>query len=395
MGKLPKSKEPDLRPVLQKLRNPALFVLAYIIICTFLFIFPYEIRDSDSSAYDSISRKIAFKPLVEWCAPEWWGHGYHEGLYQDHPPGILWLPALLIRLGFPELSAVFYANFIYVFLSLYFIFLLARHFEGPLFGWSAVFACMLTPIFLQYLIRANQEPPLNLAVIAGLYGVVRSEESWKFRALFVASLIFAFLIKGVSAFILAALAIVYWLIFLRKRKTLIFIVLAVVCALSTMVVFELWYRQITDGVGFWQNYLFFQQGQSGEIGLNPLKKIANFVWYGARALWFSAPWVFFIFYGIFKQRKDAASLLKNRFFSLCLSSALFVILLFSLLDRKADRYIFPAYTFLALAGIWIVYHFKPGLVRFLKRKEKNLPLYLSAALILFTLVRIVFHTYLS
>jgi 4-amino-4-deoxy-L-arabinose transferase-like glycosyltransferase len=338
---------------------------------------------------------MALQPIVEWCAPEWGGHGYHEGLYQDHPPGILWMPALLIRLGFPELSAAFCANFIYVLLSLYVIFLLARHFEGSFFGWSAVFAFMLTPIFLQYLIRANQEPPLNLAVVAGLYGVVRSEESWKYKALFVASLVFAFLIKGVSAFILAALALVCWLIFLRKRSTLIFIFLAVLCALGTMGAFELWYRQVTGGVGFWQNYLAFHHGQSGEFGLNPLRKISNLIWYTARALWFSAPWVFFIFYGFFKQRKDKVPMLKNRFFMLCLSSALFVILLFSLVDRRADRYIFPAYTFLAVAGMWIVYHFKPRLARFLKRKEKNLPLYLSGALILFTLARIVFHNYLS
>ncbi len=363
--------------------------------CTLLFLFPYEIRDSDSSAYDSMSRNMALQPIVEWCAPEWWGHGYHEGLYQDHPPGILWMPALLIRLGFPELSAAFCANFIYVFLSLYFIFLFARHFEGPLFGWSAAFAFVLTPIFLQYLIRANQESPLNLAVIAGLYGVVRSEESWKYKALFVASLVFAFLIKGVSAFILIALALIYWITFLRKKSTLIYIILAVLGALSTMVAFELWYRHVTDGVGFWQNYLAFQYGQTGEFGLSPLRKISNFIWYTARALWFPVPWVIFIFYGFFKQRKDTAPLLKNRFFMLCLSSALTVILLFSFSDRRADRYIFPAYTFLALAGMWIVYNFKPRLARFLKRNKKYLPLYLSVALILFTLARIVFHNYLS
>lgn len=374
---------------------PALLFLTYIILCVLVIVFPYELRDSDSKAYSYIGQKLADQPIVRWCAPEWRGHGGHEGLFQDHPPGVLWITALFIRLGVPGPSAALCANFLYIFLTLYFIYLLASYFEGTILGWAAVFAYVFTPIFLLYLIRANHEHPLNLAMIAGIYGIVRCEESWKYKALFVVSLTFAFFVKGIIAFILTALALVYWLIFQRNKRTFLFIIMANFFALGVMYLFELWYRQVTDGIGFWQNYIGFQRGEAIEAGFNPFRKIYNFIWYLGRAIWYPAPWVYFIFYGIYKWKKDKMPLLKNKFFKVFVISAIFIILWFSMFDRKADRYIFPAYSFLVLAGVWVLYRLKPKIVRFLQERKKLLPVYLSAVLIVFTLLRILFHTYLS
>lgn len=360
-----------------------------------MIIFPYELRDSDSKAYSYIAQNLALQPIVKWCAPEWYGHGGNVGLFQDHTPGVLWITAFFIRLGVPSASAALCANFLYIFLTLYFIFLLLRYFECPLLGWAGIFAYVFTPIFLQYLIRANHEHPINLAVIAGIYGFVRCEESWKYKALFVASLIFAFFIKGLSAFILTALVLIYWLIFLRNKRTFLFIVLAHVFAFGIMYLYELWYQKITDGVGFWLNYVAFQRGETTRPGFNPFRMIYNFIWYLGRAIWFSTPWVFFIFYGIYKWRKEFISTIKNKFFKLSIINAAFIILVFSLFERKADRYIFPAYTFLTLAGVWILYRFKPKIMQFLQKRKALLPIYLSAVLIVFTLLRILFHTYLG
>jgi len=100
-------------------------------------------------------------------------------------------------------------------------------------------------------------------------------------------------------------------------------------------------------------------------------------------------------YGIYKWKKDKMLLLKNKFFKVFVISAIFIILWFSMFDRKADRYIFPAYNFLVLAGVWVLYRLKPKIVRFLQERKKLLPFYLSAVLIVFTLLRILFLTYLS
>jgi 4-amino-4-deoxy-L-arabinose transferase-like glycosyltransferase len=376
----------------QTLRITLFLFVTYIILCVFVSVFPYKIYDADSSAYSSIARKLAHKPVTTWCAPDWGGHGYNYGLFQEHPPGVLWITALFIRIGIPESSAAFCANFLYIFLSLYFIYLLVSHFGGPVLGWGAVLAYVFTPVFLQYLIRANLEHPLNLAVIAGIYGLVRSEESWKYKAIFTAALVFAFLVKGIFAFILSILALVYWMVFLRSRRTLLFIVLANLFALGTMFLFELWYRQVTGGIGFWMNYINLQFSRGVLTGFNPIRKIYNLIWYLGRAIWFPAPWFFFIFYGIYKWKKENIPVLKDIFFKLSVISAACILFWFSLFDRKADRYIFPVYTFLVLAGVWVLFRLKPKLMQFLEKRKNILPLYLSAVLIIFTMLRIFFHT---
>jgi 4-amino-4-deoxy-L-arabinose transferase-like glycosyltransferase len=129
------------KPYIGKTLRVALSLfLTYIILCVFVSVFPYEIHDSDSLAYDYIAQELTYQPVITWCAPYWGGHGLNYGLFREHPPGVLWTTALFIRIGAPESSAAFCANFLYIFLSLYFIYLLTSYFGGPLLGWGAVFA---------------------------------------------------------------------------------------------------------------------------------------------------------------------------------------------------------------------------------------------------------------
>ena len=371
----------------------SLFVITYIILCVLIIVLPYEIQDSDSQVYSYIGHQLASTPLIKWCAPVWKGHNNNPGYFQDHPPGMFWITALFVRGGVPEQSAALCANFLYILLSLYFLYRLASYFGGSILGWGAVFGFIFTPIFLQYLIRANHEHPSNLAVIAGLYAFVRSEESWRYKALFVIALIFAVFTKGLIALILIMLALLYWVLFFRNIRNLLFILFASLLTVGIMYLFELWYQNITYGVSFWQNYIYFHGGKVIEAGFNPLNKIINFFWYLSRAIWFSAPWVFFMFYWIYKSKKENIPFLKDKLFKLCLFGAALIIFWFSLSDRKADRYIFSAYCFLVITGILILFTITPKIIQFLQKRKKLLPIYLSAILIIFTLIRIFFHTY--
>ncbi len=102
-------------------------------------------------------------------------------------------------------------------------------------------------------------------------------------------------------------------------------------------------------------------------------------------------WVFFIFYGVYKWRKEIIPLFKNKYFILSMVSAVFIILWFSLFDRKADRYIFSAYGFLVFAGAWALLRLKPKITEWLQKRKKLLPVYLSSVLFIFTILRIFFH----
>ena len=374
-------------------RPRLLWLAVFLLLCLMAIVFPYEYHDSDSSAYHSISQKLAAQPLSRWCAPEWWGHGYHSGFFRDHPPGIFWLPAALVRLGVPGRSAPLCANFLYLLLLLYVLYGLFTHFGGAEVGWAAIWAFVLTPIFLQYLMRANQELPLALAVLAGLYGLCRAEDSWRFKLLYALALLLAVFIKGISALTLSMCSLAFWLLVSRKRQTLILILAGHLLALAAVAGFEAWYRAIAGGQGFWREYWNFQAGKAVEAGFRPLVKAYNFVWYLARALWFAAPWVLFLLYGLFRSLKDKDGFLRHHLLQFLLAASTLIMLFFSLFDRKADRYIFPVYIFLAAAGAWSLVRRKPSLRLFLERQKARLPLILGAVLVLMTLLRIYFHTY--
>ncbi len=127
----------------QTVKTIALFLLTFVVLCIIVIVIPYEYHDSDSSAYSSLAQKLARLPIIQWCAPVWGGHAGRVGFFQEHPPGALWVTALFIRLGVPGPPAALCVNFLYIFLSLYFIYLLASYFGGPFLGWARPCRCWL------------------------------------------------------------------------------------------------------------------------------------------------------------------------------------------------------------------------------------------------------------
>jgi len=373
-----------------------IFPLTFVTLCFLVIIFPYEIKDPDSAVYSQIGWQLAHEPLKYWCAPLWQGHDndpLHPELFIDHPPGMFWIIACLIRAGFPGRKAGLGANFLFIFLSLYFLFCLGKRIRDYTVGWAVLYGYVFSPIFLLYLIRANLEHPMNLAMLAGIYGFIRSEESWKYKVLFALSFVLALFIKGIMSFLLLILALCSWFLFSRKREKLALMVFSFFTGLIFMGLFEIWYLRVTGGVSFWKNYLLFQGTSTLKFGFSFSHMIANFFWYLGRALFFAAPWVFFLPLAIYKSMKSDKLFLQNRLFQFFLTSSFVIILFFSLIARRADRYIFSAYCFLIAGGIWALLYLKPKIGHYLAAKKRQLPLYLSLALILLTLLRIYFHSF--
>jgi 4-amino-4-deoxy-L-arabinose transferase-like glycosyltransferase len=375
------------------LQKTVLFVITYIILCALVIVFPYEIKDADSQVYSDIGKQLAYAPIIQWCAPLWREANQGFELFQAHPPGIFWVTAIFVRMGVPGESAALCANFLYLLLSLYVIYLLVSHFGGTVFGWGAVFGYMITPIFLQYLIRANHEVPLNLAVMAGLYGYVRSNESRKFQVLFILALIFAVFTKGFSALALLLIVLLYWILYLKNTKGIVLILVAFILTSGMMCLFEFWYQSITHGISFWQNYLSWQGGLTSEVKFTPLNKIINFIWYLSRAIWYPFPWLFFALYGLLKPKRTTKPIVNIKFYKFCLMAAALIILCFSLFDRKADRYIFTAYCLISISGIWVLFSVKPGITQFFKKNENLLCLVFSIILVVISVLVIYFHAY--
>ncbi|MCX6566048.1 MAG: glycosyltransferase family 39 protein [Candidatus Aminicenantes bacterium] len=377
----------------EQTRSILIFSLTLVVLCIIVSIFPYEYRDSDSSCYSAISQRLAFEPLSTWCAPQWWGHGGNQGLFREHPPGILWLPALLVRLGARPNVAALCANFIYLLLSLFFVYKLAGRWGGPILGWGVALGIILTPIFLQYLIRANQEPPLNLAVLAGIYGLARCQEDRRGGWIFMAALVLAVLIKGISVLLLSMLAGLFWLIVARNRRTFVLIVIGHLIVAAVMVLFELWYRGVAHQ-SFWQIYYSIQSARSLGGHFNLLRKGYNIAWYAARVLWFSAPWTIYLIYEAIVSPKKKFDFFRDSFVRYLFLGSLGIMVFFSFSDRKADRYIFPAYILLALVGVAAFLKVRPKIMDLLRRQERRLPMILSFLLVGLTFLRIFFHSHL-
>lgn len=364
-----------------------IFLTALVAYTLIVSAFPFDYHDSDSSCYSRISMELAKEPMATWCAPQWYGHGGNQGLFRDHFPGVFWLPALLVRAGVKDSRAALCANFIYILLGLLFLFKLAALYGDSALGWAAVFGFVLTPIFLQYLIRANHEPPLNLAVAAGLYALARRPRAFRHKALFVAALVFAVFIKGFSAVLLSILAVLFWLILSRDKPTFTLIAAAHLVMLAAVALFEGWYRSVT-GSSFLAVYAAFQGGRTVSLEVNPLRKAYNVLWYAARVLWFSAPWVFFAVAGLAKYGRKKLALWKDPLLRFLLCGGLAVMAFISLSDRKADRYIFPAYMLFAFAGVYTLSKMKPAFLAFFRKREARLPWILALALVAFSFLSI-------
>ena len=137
--------------------------------------------------------------------------GSSKGLYREHPAGIFLLPALLARLGYPAQQAAYAVNAVYQLLTLLLMAALARQFLTRRDSRLLVTLLLLLPIAFTYRVRANQEQPLLMCLLATVYGIERSRASLKWAALSTAGLAGLFLVKGVFVAVAVA-AVCGWLL---------------------------------------------------------------------------------------------------------------------------------------------------------------------------------------
>jgi len=143
--------------------------------------------------------------------------------------------------------------------------------------------------------------------------------------------------------------------------------------------YEAAYRSAT-GEPFLALYLGRQLGVSAQAHSEAMlaQKAYNVAWYLGRLLWFAFPWSLAAVAAAWVLRpggpaprgpdSEAAGARRGLAFTLGLS--LLYLVLFSLSDRKADRYVFPAYYALGAAGIVAAIRGSPSLRRLSGRADR-------------------------
>lgn len=325
----------------------------------------YQTRDADSVLYAEIAARLSREPLALWIAPEWPPHWYMEGPYREHPVGIFLLPALLARLGYPAGQAAYLVNALYQALTLLLLPRLAATLVAATEARALAWLVQLLPIAFTYRIRANQEPLVLLCLVAALLGTERSRTRPRWVLLTVAALVTWVLAKGALA-LLGPAACALWLLARRVRPSspawwgLGLGVLAVVLVAFG---YELSYERVT-GEPFLSAYLGRQLGVAA-VPASPdwlTQKLRNFVFYLGRIVWFAFPWSLAVIAAAWSGRHVLARAFRadlpadapaegartGLVFTLALTAL--YLGLFSLSDRRADRYIFPVYYAVGACG---------------------------------------------
>jgi hypothetical protein len=327
----------------------------------------YGARDADSRLYAEIAARMSESPASGWIAPDFPPGWYMEGPYREHPVGIFVPAALLARVGYPAEQAAYAVNVVYQVLTIVLVQRLALALvpgvEARALGWLI----QLLPIAFTFRIRANQEQAVVLLLLVALLGTERARSRPRWAALTVAGLVGLMLVKGLLAVFGPALCGL-WLLVRRwtggrapgERAAWWGIAMGVLAMAATTVAYEHLYRAAT-GESFLSVYLGRQLGAAAvaqsEAGL--LQKAYNVVWYLGRVIWFPFPWsLTLLAAGWYGLRTRAAGLPAPRGRAgdaragalFAVGVTILYVGLFSISDRRADRYIFPVYYAVGAAG---------------------------------------------
>jgi 4-amino-4-deoxy-L-arabinose transferase-like glycosyltransferase len=329
--------------------------IALAIVLVLLPALRFSSRDPDSVLYAQLARQISAEPFLRWIAPAWPPQWYMEGLYREHPAGAFWLPALLARLGYPAGQAAYAVNAGYQVLSLLAAAALASSVVRPLEARSLTWILQLLPIAFTFRVRANQEQAVLLLLVLAVLGTERSRSQRAWALLTAASLAGLFLVKGVLGLV-GPVVCALWLATRRDpppSNAFAWRALAgaVVFVAVTVVAYELAYRHLT-GEPFLADYLGRQLGLAAEARSAGVvvQKAYNLVWYLGRLLWFPFPWTVALLVAAVSPPREEPAPAARSALVFAIGVALLYLGLFSLSDRRADRYVFPAYYALGAAG---------------------------------------------
>lgn len=350
-------------------RELASWAVALVVTWTALAVLGYSARDPDSRLYAEIAARTAAAPLSRWIAPEFPPGWYMRGPFREHPAGLFAPPAALARLGYPAPQAAYALNVLYQILALALAVRLAATVaagpEARALGWLL----QLLPIAFTFRIRANHEAAVLLCLLCALLGTERARSRPWWAILTALGLVGLLLVKGLLA-VFGPVLCAFWLLARgltasrpgpSDRGAWLGLAASVAAIGVAAAVYEWFYLQAT-GEPFWSAYATRQLGVAAvaDSGARLTRCAYNLVWYLGRVLWFPFPWSLTLLAAAWRLRATGGSAADSAATgrdSGTRAGALFVVAtvalyvgVFSLSDRRADRYIFPAYYAVGAGG---------------------------------------------
>ena len=340
----------------------------------------YTSRDPDSTVYAGIAARLSAEPPASWIAPEWWGHWGFQGPFREHPAGILLLPAALGRLGYPAPQAAYAVNACFQAVSLVLLGALAATVVSGREARALTWMLQLILIAFVFRIRANQEYAVLAGLLAALYATERSRERPVWAWLTAASFAWVLLVKGIFGLMVPAVCAV-WLLArgaraagaaaVASRRAWLALAATLVVLPAVTAGYEMLYQRVTG-----QSFLAFYAGPRLDAGAVAsdlwLRWPVNLVWYAGRLIWYALPWSPFAIVVAWlwlkgRIRPDARAAGALPF---ALGASALIVAAFAAADRRADRFIFPAYFCLGAAGAIGAIRWSPRLSRLVERLDR-------------------------
>ncbi len=338
----------------------------------------YGTRDADSRLYAQIAAGMSEQPVSRWIAPDWPPGWYGKGHFLEHPVGTFLAPAALGALGYPAPQAAYLVNALWQIGSLLLLAALARRFATGAEARALLFLLQVIPIAFTYRVRANQEQLLLFLLLLAVYATERVRASGAWAPVLAAAFVGLVLVKGLVGLVALPVCALWLLARGGEEAPRRWAVRSGVALASSLAVvalaiagYETLHRDATGG-SFLSFYLHRQMAPALGSQSDALvaRKAYNAFWYAARLLWFPFPWSLALlaatalYVGSRTRRTTSPGAgrpgldvagpgLRSpalRGLGFALGVALLYLGLFSLSDRRADRYIFPAYFAVAAAG---------------------------------------------
>src|SRR6185295_6676105 len=346
----------------------------------------YPLRDPDSTLYEGIAAQLSGRPVREWIAPLFPPGRFKEGLFLEHLAVFFWPAAALGKLGFSR--GALQANFLYFAGCLYLLFKLAASVADEAVAWGAVWSYALSPLGIQYLLRAHHENAWATAFLAGFLCLRELPRSrWSGVGFSIAALC-AFAVKGVLALSFFPATLAFWLVVSRRFRDLRWFVLAALLIAAFAAAYELAFRRAT-GQPFFAPYVAIQAGYVAAFEHRALfQKLLNPFYYLANILWFALPGSLGAVLGFWRALRRRAPLRLDQWTAISGSGTLVVLL--SAMTRRAVRYIFPAYALVHVPGARTLLELFPAVRGFFQGRRVLLPYLLMAALLVVLPLRVAF-----
>ncbi|MEO7276156.1 MAG: hypothetical protein ABI211_29575 [Vicinamibacterales bacterium] len=345
----------------------AAWALAWVVTAALLAAVQFTSRDPDSQLYAGISARLVQEPVSQWIAPQWWGFWNSEGPYCEHPVGMFVVPALLGRAGYPPLQAAYAVNALYQVISFGLITLIAATVTTRRHARALTCLLQLLPMAFVFRVRANQEYAVLAGVLFALYATERARTRPLWTVGMVAGFCAVLLVKGVFA-VMVPVTCGIWLLARTASNNARFSDAAAWAAVVAMPIagtlvawgYESAYLHAT-GQSFLEIYRSRQLPDAEIVGQSYVVRTAYTAsWYLTRVAWYAFPWSLValavagraLARGAWRPSRLGAgpdsSGRQGAWFGIVAAVALTGA--FSLAHRKADRYIFPVYFFIAAGG---------------------------------------------